>query len=245
MTQPLNIAQMVRKVGLRIGLNASAQPIGSGDLKLEQLVELFNEEVYELGTQFQWQALTKEVTFSTVADEDQGVFYGDGGLLLPATMFHYVISDTMYDRTSRVPIPGPLSSEDWQTRKALGYTTGPYPQYRVRDNRLILLPQPAAGHTVAFEYANKKFVIDDAGDYDFEFTDNDQRPVLDCDVIMAGVRWRWKAAKGFPYAEEKRTWERAALNAGGRQVGNMKLNAGGGNSASSGGRGGNWTSSAI
>lgn len=224
------IAEMVRKVGKRLGVRVTQDPIGSSDFQLQQLVELFNEEVYETG-KYRWQALIKEATFVTVAQEDQGKFIGDGGILTDADQYNYILSDTMWDRTARQPVIGPNSSMDWQTKQAVQYTSGPYPDYRIRNNRLLFLPIPAAGNNVYFEFASKQYVYDpDADTYGAEFTDNDQVTVLDADLIMQGVRWRWKMAKGFPYQEEKRIHELDVLTASSRDSGNRKLNLGGGNS---------------
>lgn len=246
MTQPLNIQQMVTKVGLRIGVRVTQAPVGSSDLQLQQLVELFNEEVYELGTLYRWAEHTEEATFVTTAAEDQGVFFGAGGILPPATLFNYIISDTMWDRTARQPIPGPKSTLDWQARKALQYTSGPFPTYRIRANRLLLLPVPAAGHNIYFEFAKKNFVYTASGDtYGATFMSNEAVPVLDCDIIMAGVRWRWKRAKGFAYSDEKKAWDSLATTACGRGTGNETLNLGGGNTISSGARGGDWSTRQI
>lgn len=246
MTQ-LSIADMVRKVGLRIGLRISQSPIGSQDMQIQQLVELFNEEVYELGTKYRWQALTKEGSFVTVATEDQGVFFGAGGVLAESTQYNHIISETMWDRTSRQPIPGPESSFDWQARKALQYTSGPFPNYRILGNRLFLSPIPAAGHSVYFEFSSKAFVYNPGDDtYGPTFTANESVPVLDSDIIMAGVRWRWKAAKGFQYTEEKRTYELDAATASSRDSGRKTLSLGGGNTVlAPGRRSGDLTTHAI
>src|SRR6185436_2826372 len=99
---------------------------------------------------------------------------------------------------------------------------------------------------VAFEYALKSFCYQATGDtYTSTFTTNETVPVLDCDIIMAGVRWRWKRLKGFVYADEKKAWEALAVTASGRGTGNETLNLGGGNSVMSGGRGGDWTSRSL
>jgi hypothetical protein len=236
------IQQMVEKVGLRIGLNITSAPIGSSDLKIKQLLELFNEEVDELGTLYRWSALTEEATFVSVATEDQGAFIGD--ILAASAQFNYIVSDTMWDRTAAHAILGPETSLDWQARKALSYTAGPFPNYRVRANRLLMLPVPTAGHTIAFEYGTKKHVYNPGADtYGDTFSENESVPVLDSAIIMAGVRWRWKMAKGFQYAEEKRTYEQRAATASGRDFGRKTLNLGGGNQASH--RGGDITTTAL
>jgi hypothetical protein len=200
-------------------------------------VELFNEEVSETGTRFRWSALTHEATFQTVAVEDQGMFVGSGGILAVADEYNYIISDTMWDRTGRFPVAGPTSTLNWQAKKALNYTTGPFPEYRIRANRLLFSPIPAASHDIFFEYASKKFVYNpDEDTYGQVFSTNDSVPVLDCDLIMQGVRWRWKMAKGFQYAEEKRTHELDVANASSRDAGRKRLSLAGGNSIGGGQR---------
>lgn len=239
------IQQMCTKVGLRIGLRINQAPIGSSDLQIQQLVELFNEELYETGKK-RWTVITHEATFTTLAQQDQGVFFGTGGILAPSDHYNYIVSDTMWDRTSRQPILGPDSTVDWQTKLAVQYTSGPYPSYRIRGNRLWMLPIPSVGHDVYFEYMSKKYVYDPSADtYGPTFTTNDSVPVLDPDLLMQGVRWRWKMVKGFPYAEEKRMHELDVLDASSRDGGRKKLSLSGGNSVQTGQRSGDLTSTAL
>lgn len=238
----LTIQQMMTKVGLRIGLRITQAPVGSTDFQIQQLLELFNEEVYETGTRYRWQRLTEETSFTTAAQEDQGVFVGAGGILTDSDHYSYIISDTMWDRTARQPVIGPESTTDWQTRLALAYTSGPFPRFRIRANRLLMSPTPSADNDVYFEFATKKFVYDPNADtYGATFEDNEAVPVLDSDLIMQGVRWRWKMVKGFPYAEEQRTHQLDVLNASSRETGNKTLNLGGGNGLQQGQRSGDLT----
>lgn len=240
----MTLAEMVQTVGLEIGLRLVQEPIGSSDFQLQQLVALFNREVYQLGTRYRWQALTHEATFVTQNQEDQGAFIG--GILSESDHYNFIISETMWDRTARQPICGPESSFDWQARHALSYTSGPFPEYRLRNNRFLMLPIPAAGHDIYFEFASKKFVYDPQQDtHGPKFTSNDSVPVLDPELIMEGVRWRWKELKGFAYQEAKRQYEVDCLNASSRDSGKKRLSISGGNSLLAGRRGGDITTTAI
>ena len=60
-----------------------------------------------------------------------------------------------------------------------------------------------------------------------EFTADDDSSYLSEELIIQGLRWRWKQAKGLPYAEDMETYERNVSKAIGEDGGASALSIAG------------------
>jgi hypothetical protein len=169
----------------------------SSDLQVQQLVELANEEGQEQASRYQWQALQREATFTTVAAELQT------SLAAITTGFGWIVNDTIWNRTLRRPVYGPDSLQDWQQQKAI-QIAGPFNRYRIIANNIRFYPVPAAGQDCYFEYITNQWTA--AGGTEYQ-SDTDTS-LLDDTTMILGTIWRWKQAKGMTYAEDFAKYER-------------------------------------
>lgn len=208
---PKTILDIIKEACRRIGISVPASAISSTDLQVQQLVSLLNEEGQELAARYPWQRLTKEATFTTVGTQSQGDL--DGGILPCAANLSYIVNDTIWNRTTRLPIYGPLSPRDWAYARAMNYTA-PTSEYRILGNQLVLNPPPAAGDSAAFEYVTRNWLqAADAGVQRESIAADDDAPVLDWQLLMLGLMWRWRAAKGLDYSQSFETYERRVADA--------------------------------
>lgn len=205
------ILTIVRDVAALVGVGRPTTATGSTDVQVNQLLALANKEGQELTARHDWEELTYEATFPTVAAENQGLL---NGTVVPATLgFHHILNDTIWNRTTTVGPGGPMTPVSWQAAKATSYS-GPYSQYRVRGGYLLLTPAPVAGNTLAFEWVGENWVSNAARDQTrSSFTADDDFPLLDSRLIKLGLTWRWKAAKGLEYAQDFNDYEAAVLDA--------------------------------
>lgn len=202
----MSLLTIVQDVCGRIGLpkpNAVATTI---DAQVLQLLSLLNEEGEELAARYDWQSLTKEATFSTVAAETQAA------LTDVAPNLRAITNDTIWNRDLRRPVFGPLAAQRWQQQKAMSMS-GPWNQFRVREGSILFIPAPSAGQHCYFEYVTKAWVTTAAGNDALSMTADDDVPKLDDGLLKLGLTWRWKAAKGFTYAEDFNKYERRVLDA--------------------------------
>lgn len=211
--------QIVQSACLRMGLNKPTAALGSTDAQVQQLVELLQEEGRELAGRYEWQALTKEASFTTVATETQGA------LETIAPRCRYIVNETIWDRTLRRPVFGPLSKQAWQQLKAQPMQ-GPWWQYRIRGGNIIFIPVPTAGDSCYFEYISRNWCVTADGSTEQEdFGADDDVPLLEDNLLLHGLVWRWKAARGFEYSEDYNKYERLVADAmardGSKQVLNM------------------------
>ena len=205
------VKEHCRRTGLSVPLIVAA----SQDEQLLQIMGLLNETLDDLVTRRQWTELQREKVFLSVAGENQGSLetLADGG-------FQWIINDTIFDRTRRLPVFGPRGAEYWQQVKAMPFT-GPYYQYRLQGGELHILPEMPAGHTMAFEYVSTWSVIDAvniAQPYKLWFTKDTDTTVFPERLLLAGLRWAWKREKGLRYSEDFRTYEAQVANYAGHNA---------------------------
>lgn len=226
LTGKLTLLEIIQRVCRRIGIPSPNAVVSSIDLQIVQLLALVNEEGQELATgssvglSHDWQALQLEASFTTVASESQGAI----STIAPG--FKYIIGGTVWDRTRRLPVYGSTDPQSWQNFQAWGVAS-PFPQYRVRGGVLLLMPVPAAGDSYYFEYQSRYWCTASDGEtLKSEFSSDTDIPLLDDQLIITGLIWRWKSAKGFDYAEDFRKYQMAVTNAIARDVEHPTLDMG-------------------
>lgn len=210
----LNLLQLVTRFCERTNLGAPATVYGSSDPLVVQIKALLEEAGIEMASRVAWEGITFQATHTTTAAEDQGAM-----TTIAANGFKYIKNQTIWDRTDRLPVLGPLSPQEWQALKAL-VVNGPRYRFRIRGGKLLVNPTPAAGHTWAFEYVSYYWITDSGGSTYKQFFTADTDVVLLPDVeLLQGLRWRWKREKGLDYAEDFRAYELMLKDAAGRDGG--------------------------
>lgn len=203
------LLDIIRRFMERTGLPKPAFSIGNTDTQVAQILGLLEEATEEIVMRNArgWQILNRQAIFQTKAQEVQG------SLSELAPGFRAVINDTLFNRTTRLPIYGPLLPMERQATKAL-QTAGPYYRYWIANDELHFYPIPPAGQTIAFEYTSTAAWSDGKTPVTYsEYPDSDTAICLfPKPVMIAQLRWRWKKEKGLEYAEDFAMAERL-LNA--------------------------------
>lgn len=214
----MSLLTVIQYVAGRTGVTVPSSVLGTSDPQVLQLLRLLEEEGEDLRKRGPWQGIIKEASWSSTAAEDQGAV-----TTLAASGFDYIKKDTFWDRTAKLPIMGPLSDGEWQARQALAIT-GPRYSWRIRGGKMLINPVPVASHTFAFEYASKYWILGvDGTTYKQYFTLDTDTILLPEELVLMGLRWRWKKEKGFDYAEDFRTYEMQVKDALGRDGGKVTL----------------------
>lgn len=217
----LSCLQIIQTACLRIGILSPNAAVTSQDAQIQQLMALANQEGIALVKRHDWQVLQTEATFTTAATQLQGAM----STLAPGCK--YVLNDTIWNRTQRRPVVGSKSAQQWQEMVAMSLTS-PFSQYRIKGDSLYFYPVPNAGDTCAFEYVSKNWITLSAGGTGYIFASDADVPLLDEDLIIAGIVWRWKSVKGLEYAEDFLTYERGVVDAMARDTSKEILNLRGG-----------------
>jgi hypothetical protein len=175
---------------------------GTTDPQVRQMSKLLEEEGNDLSLRHGWERLILEASHTSLAAEDQGAI-----ATIASNGFRYILNQTIWDRSTRLPVCGPMNPQQWQALKAV-VTTGPRYQFRIRGGKLLVNPSPVAGESWYFEYVTKNWILGaDGTTYKRRFTLDTDVVLLPEDLCLQGLRWRWKKEKGMDYAEDFRTYE--------------------------------------
>ena len=217
----MTILSVVQTFCQRTGLPVPATIASTLNSQVIQILALANEVVEDLVDRWTWTDLMQEAVFTTIPGDEQGALTA-----LAPNGFLRISQETIYNRTLRLPLFGPLTQAQWQNYKALP-TTGPYYTYRIRQGKLYFNPDAIAGHICAFEYATSLAVLDENGlVFKPAFSKDGDTFLLSEVILQAGLRWKWKSEKGLDYSEEIRRYEELANNASGRDGTKPRLNMG-------------------
>ena len=216
----MSMLTMVQSACVRLGIPSPNAVATSTDVQYLQLLALLNEEGSELSARTEWQVLNREAHFTTLNTEIQGTL----DTICPG--INYIINDTIWNRTIRRPVFGPLGSQYWQQQKAM-FTAGPWNQYRIKGNNLSFFPVPAAGQDCYFEYVSKYFATDNISAlYKSAFTVDSDISLFNEDIMTLGLIWRWKANKGLDFGTDYQKYETRVLMEIGRDGAKPILNMG-------------------
>lgn len=207
---PMTLKQLVTEVCGRTGIPKPPTVAGSTDAQINQLLGLLNEELDELTSRENYAWLQRECVFPAINSDDQGALFGAGGLLGGDYMWK-MVPGTFFNRTTHLACEGPVTEQEWQQYKAL--QAGMLPRFRFWKEHLYLQPNPNAGDMYAFEYLSVHCVKDPDGVTFKQYFDNDNdTSVVPDAVLLAALRWRWKAEKRLDYSEEFGRYERIRAN---------------------------------
>lgn len=213
----MSLLTMVTEFCELTGLTAPSAVLGSADPQVKQIRALLQAEGNDLSMRGEWEGLTVEALHTTIAAEDQGAI-----TTIASDGYRYISHDTMWDRTDMLPVPL-LGSTKWQQLKAT-VNAAPRYRYRIRGGRVLMSPIPPVGHTVAFEYLSANWITSSDGVTKRSvFAADSDITRLPEQLLLLGLRWRWKREKGFEYAEDFRTYEMQVTTYLGRDGGKPVL----------------------
>lgn len=206
----VNALGVVQKFADAVGFTRPTYLYTNPSDDARQLKELLNQAGHELASRHNWQSMVLEASFTTVATEIQGTL---ATIIGASQVLKSISNDTIWNRTTRLPVCGPLAPKIWAGYKALSLT-GPYPQYRIRQNKILFNPVPTAGQTCYFEYNSRSWLTDAAGTtFKENISDDTDIFLVEDNLLIAGIEWRWLRKKGLSYAEEYQSYENLVAEA--------------------------------
>jgi hypothetical protein len=190
----LTICQDAAKL---IGITAPDAVTSSTDTSTIQLEAVANQEGRAQVQKYRWEVLIKEGSHTTIAAESQGA------MTTIATDFGRFSNNTLWNRTTNRRYYGPITDSEWQ--RILAVVSGGITNYfRIRGGNLLMHPTPTAGESVKFEYVSTDWVDTSGGttaNAD-KFTADSQTTVLEEELVILGVVWRFLKLKGLPYDQQ-------------------------------------------
>ena len=162
------------------------------------------------GKPIPWPEMTKEYTFITSNALAEYEMPDDFGNIIP---------NTVWDRTNDFQMVGGIGPVEWQRLQTSDVTLETRKYFRMAQGpvserlRFMIFPTPTtSGDTIAFDYQTKYPALTTAGVLQERFSADTDTALIDEDLITLGIKWRFKQAKGLPYAEELSDYELAVSN---------------------------------
>jgi hypothetical protein len=204
----MSLLTLAQDVVALIGIEADppSSVIGNSNTAISQLGSLAQIEGDELARIHDWQVLNRTLTITGDATTEFWDLPDD---------FDRFLRDAPLWQESRpfFPLDGPVLDQEF-----LGYQTNnqepPFPIWRLVENTIDIWPVLASGDVVNGEYRTKYWVTDSTGDVEkARITSDSDEFLLPERVMVLGVVWRWKRAKGLEYAEDFRSYQMSRLQA--------------------------------
>lgn len=199
----MSLLTIVRDAARELSIAVPAIVKSNTDKNIALLVRCIEAEgkMHAAG-EFQWRCLVKEATHTTVATELQGT------LESIAPGFKRLLNDTLNNRDTFGRYRGSISPQEWQLRKAFDNTGIGY-NFRLLNKSLYLIPAPAAGDTLAFEYVTKNWIQNAAGTSSYEtFQADTDLPLLDEELLTLAAVYRWRLKRGLDAATDYELYNR-------------------------------------
>lgn len=183
------------------------------------LLRMANKEAKQIRGRYPWQTIRKEHSFTTVAADSQTSS-------IPSDWLKFV-SETAFNRTTKRPLYGPITPQEWQEYKA-GLIVPVEPAFLVRQGAILIAPTPTAGETVAYEYVSKWVVVASGGTAATKdsFTVDTDTWIFDEEILTLAVIWRWRMHKGMAYEDQQLDYERLVADAFIADGGKPRINTG-------------------
>lgn len=197
----MSLLTIISNVCGRLSLTIPTVVVGTSDKQVIQLYTLANKAGLDLAQDFNWQGLMAEKTFVTVAATIQPT-------AIP-TDFDRFVPNTFNNRTTRRPITGPVTPQQWQWLIAQPSYSTVYLMFRERQSQFLIGPPtvaPPAGQTIAYEYISNAWAKSAGGNPQTQFLADTDTTYLDEALITDAVVWMFLRAKGLSYDEEYKTW---------------------------------------
>lgn len=134
------------------GLTPVLDPFASTDPAFTQLVQLLTSTGRELYGMHEWNMLNKKFS-KTMLSTDTGLYD------LPAD-FGYIIEQTGWNPTNKLPLGGPLTPQNWEYLINTGLANNTiYVSFKINQGQFQVLPQPPPNNSiVSFEYVSRWWV---------------------------------------------------------------------------------------
>ncbi len=191
-----------------------------GDSSPRRLRRALTKCVKQLAADWDWQVLTRERTFTSLASETQTA-------MIPSDFLRFV-PETMWDRTIKLAMTGPLTASEWQANKA--WVAGAVvPNFRQRGNDILTYPVPPAGRSFAFEYITMNVGKNAGGSGILAFTADTDTTWWDDELIISGIVLQHRMMERQDYAIEFAAFEKLKADRIKQDGGRRKINMRGSN----------------
>lgn len=120
--------------------------------------------------------------------------------------FEYFVERTFWDNKYKWALIGPITAQEKQILRYGVVASGPRNKFYIRKNLMWLDPVPSEAMLIAYDYYSKNPITTASGESNV-WTDDTDTYLLDEDVFIQGIKWRFLRAKGLDYLEEYESYK--------------------------------------
>ena len=143
----------------------------------------------------------------TATGADVDLVFGQDKYSLPSDIA-YFITQTWWDGSYLWQLLGPISAQEKNVILYGISPTGPRRRFWIEGNYIYINPPPSnLTDAIKFDYYSNTWCQSSGGTLQTKWTADGDYYNLDDDAFIMGVKWRWLAAKGLNYAQEKRDYD--------------------------------------
>lgn len=187
----MSLLTIIQGACVKTGIPKPNTVIGNTDASVQQLLEIAQEDLIELGRKHPWQRQVVDVTWTTINAENQGTI---STVIGPD--FSRFAPGTIWDRSMIRPLPGPRTPQGWAQDHAL-IAAGPFYSFRFINGTFNIFPIPPAGSIISFEYLSRYLVNDAAGNLKETYTADTDITRIDELLVKQSIIVTYKMAKGM------------------------------------------------
>jgi hypothetical protein len=185
--------EIINRAAAEVGIEPSPDPLSSQDSNFIKMRYLLNTAGEELTLAYPWEFLVRTHQITTAG--------GDTGEYALPSDFNYMINQTGWERSSNVPLGGPLSAQEWTYLKGRDLASNTlYASFRIAEGKYHIYPEPPpVGLDINFEYVTNAWVADGQTNPTFkaQVDVGTDRPLFDKTLITRYLKSKWLEANGF------------------------------------------------
>lgn len=194
----MTLQEMLNQALNECGFSTYNLFVGASESEPLQVLALAQRELMDL-SRSNWQVLEKTYEIELT---------GADSYPLPSD-YRKFIFDTAFSTTHKMNFPA--SDAAWSYYKISGREGGGQYMMRIVNNRLEVMNQDI-GTKIRIHYFSNALVLKDNGLMKTRFESNSDMIVLDDDLLMMGVIWRFSRAKGLEWESLKADYRQHRRN---------------------------------
>lgn len=148
----MTVLSAAQTIAQRLQVSAPTSIIGSTDANVILIKAMMEQAAQDIASEYAWPEITREYTFTLATNT--------ASYAVPSDYDRY-LTQTLWNRTQKWPLIGPLTPQEWQTYKSGLVTTLPRQRFRLKywgATQFFIDPTPTSsenGQTIAFEYISQ------------------------------------------------------------------------------------------
>lgn len=163
-----------------------------------EILEVIQESAEEIAEAYDWQLLS---TIATVTGDGT-----DTAFDLPSDYDRMIVDTGLWLPSLQAPLTPVESLDKWLELDVLAFDFIVH-AWIIYNNQIHVRPALASGEIAKYFYQSNLIVSPNTGMNKTTFTDDADTFRLDERLLKLCAIWRWKSAKGQPYAEEMEDYE--------------------------------------